>query len=588
MALKIIPNDESILTEGEKRIVNKMKNLYVNASQDAYLYLTPRVQTLEPDFLLVDPLRGVVVIETKNWSFSYIQTLNPKEMVAIDNKKYPNPAFKTNQYYNLLKSLFSTDLTLLDDNLNLNFNFSARVIFTNLLSTEINEEKTLFSQYPTLAIFNDEIKNLTFHDLFSHQTSALSTQQFKVIRGIIFPEIQLNTSEDTSKKHDNTITKIIETLDIEQELFAKRIPIGHYLISGIPGSGKTVIVIARAIHLLKLNPSWKIAIITYNKSLTKKIKNRLTVLNESLYLTDTNLDKIEVLNFHQYALKIANIKVPSPTNNLFWENDLPQKALEKATPTYDAILVDEYQDFRNSWLKVCIQSLKTHLDRQGKKRVNLFLAGDRLQSIYNPNAINWSEDIGLDMRGRARIFKESYRAGKEHLTLALQYLMKDNSLQKEIEKFYEGSENIESKSNIQGSLFFIDGQFGDVVATINTLISKGGYNPSDILVLANSWKEAERFHAYLPKPLQKNAKVVKDIEENLMNIITYHSSKGLESKITILLNIDTIHERKLVYVGMTRASEQLYIHSTDFTRGIGKTLKELNANKYYNAFATLT
>jgi len=57
-----------------------------------------------------------------------------------------------------------------------------------------------------------------------------------------------------------------------------------------------------------------------------------------------------------------------------------------------------------------------------------------------------------------------------------------------------------------------------------------------------------------------------------MNIMTYHSAKGLENKISILLNVDAIHKKKLLYVGTTRASEKLYIHSSSFSKGIGKDL----------------
>ena len=56
------------------------------------------------------------------------------------------------------------------------------------------------------------------------------------------------------------------------------------------------------------------------------------------------------------------------------------------------------------------------------------------------------------------------------------------------------------------------------------------------------------------------------------NIIltTYHSSKGLEAKVVFLVAIDKIFvsdfeaeqlKRKIIYVGMTRASERLYIYN---------------------------
>jgi len=567
MSLKLIPNDETSLTEGEKQVAHRLKRLYQTEKEEVYLYLTPRVDGLEPDFLLIDPLRGVVIIETKNWNFEYLKTLNPREVIAVDGKKYHNPAFRTNQYFNTVKSLFSTDMTLMDEELELTFNLYSYVVFTSIKSENIKDKK-IFNQYPTTSIYEEELRYLTLDRLFPNKNKSITAKQVAVIRGIIFPEIQLQVEAHRE------IDKIIKTLDIEQELFAKRVPVGHYLISGVPGSGKTVVLIARAIHLLKQYPHWKIAIVTYNKSLTYKISNRLKELNDNLYLNNIDLSKIEVSTFHKFALSTAKIRPPSPATQFFWEEELPQKALNVAKPLYDVILVDEYQDFRNSWLKVCIASLKKHKDSKNEEQVNLFLAGDRLQSIYNPTAINWSKDIGLDMRGRSKIFKQSYRAGKEHLAFSLKYLMTDSSLKNEVERFYEGSDTISSETEDSESLFFIEGQFEKVVKTIGELLTEG-YNFSDILILVNTRKEGKRFYSYLPPYLKEKAKVLKNVEDGVMNITTYHSSKGLENKIAMLLNVDAIHEKKLLYVGTTRASEKLYLHSSSFKKGVGEKLKKL-------------
>ncbi|CAA6808963.1 MAG: DNA helicase [uncultured Sulfurovum sp.] len=553
MPLKLIPSDETSLIKGEKQLLARLKKLYTNQENTSYVYLTPRIDNVEPDFLLIDSQRGIVVFETKDWTVDYLSSINPKEVVARDGKKYHNPAFRCNQYFNSIKSLFSTDLTLLDNDLELTFNLYAYVVFTAISSDKIKEDK---------------LKKLTLEELFPQKSKRITKESLDVIRGIIYPEIQLQTSEQ------DEISQIIKTLDIEQELFAKRLPIGHYLISGVPGSGKTVVLIARAIHLLKAYPNWKIAIVTYNNSLTQKIKNRLEVLNSSLYFHHINLLNIEVTTFHKFALKASKVRIPRGATQSFWNEELAQKALDVVKPSYDAILVDEYQDFRNSWLKVCIKSLKKHKDKENEEQVNLFLAGDRLQSIYNPTAINWHKDIGLNMQGRAKIFKKSYRAGEEHLNFSLKYLMSEQTLKKEVEKFYEGSGDIESKIEENNSLFFIEGQFPDVVIQINTLLNEG-YLYSEILVLANTWKEAQRFYTNLPPYLKEKAKASKEVQEGIMNITTYHSSKGLESKVSILLNVDTIHEKKLLYVGTTRASQRLYMHSSNFKRGVGENLKAI-------------
>ena len=64
----------------------------------------------------------------------------------------------------------------------------------------------------------------------------------------------------------------------KQEEFARKVPYGHYMVTGIPGSGKTVILLARAVHLIKENPNWKILILTYNKSLSYKLRLYLNIV----------------------------------------------------------------------------------------------------------------------------------------------------------------------------------------------------------------------------------------------------------------------------------------------------------------------
>lgn len=44
------------------------------------------------------------------------------------------------------------------------------------------------------------------------------------------------------------------------------------MVTGVPGSGKTVLLLARAIHLVREHPEWKIKILTYNRSLKQKLK----------------------------------------------------------------------------------------------------------------------------------------------------------------------------------------------------------------------------------------------------------------------------------------------------------------------------
>ena len=548
MPLKVIPNDLETLNQSERYVLNKLKELYKDEEEKAYLYLEPKIKNLNPDFILIDMTRGVSVIEVKAWSIDYIDTINNKEVIATDKKSFHNPSYRTRQYYNTTKSLFMMNENLLDEMGELSFSLSAILIFTMLKKSEVQEHKIsqFLSHYPTQILYKEEMRKITFEMLFSlnKKFSKIDEKFFTLMRTVIFPEIKIASSKIDSELVD------IKALDIEQEEFARRLPNGHYHISGVPGSGKTVILIARAIHLQKMNPSWRVGIMTYNKALASKIQNRLNILSEELKFMEIDVSNIEVVNFHKFALSLANTKVVN--EEIFWRETLPTKALENAYPQFDALCIDEYQDFYDIWLKVCISSIIKHNDN-----VNLLLAGDRLQSIYNPNEINWKKNIGLSMSGRSKLLKHSYRSSSEHITLGLSLLLEDEKYKKEVEKFYDGVENIKGNTSLE-SVLYIDGTYNDVAKVLEKTVNE--LETTDILVLGLDWKRMNSFKSSLPISLQNKVVVGKEIIEGQITITTYHSSKGLEARVVILLDMDSTSDIKLKYVAITRASEKLIIH----------------------------
>ena len=97
------------------------------------------------------------------------------------------------------------------------------------------------------------------------------------------------------------------------------------------------------------------------------------------------------------------------------------------------------------------------------------------------------------------------------------------------------------------------------------------------MILFPTIKNAQQFYSTLPSQIQSNSKVTKEIIEKTLIITTYHSSKGLESRICIMANADGITELKLLYVAMTRASQRLYIHAFNFANStIAQKIKQGN------------
>lgn len=557
MGLNIIPSDLSTLTKGESKIANKIVSLYSQIDRDCYLYIKPRLRNLEPDFVLIDIYKGACIIEVKDWSKNYIKSMDRCNITANDCKILNNPVFKTNLYFNIAKSLFESDSLLLNEEGDLKFRCCSWVIFTNINSIDIECFSKVLNQPPTKYMTKDQIGILTIDNLFGFGASYLESTHIAIIRSILFPEIKIENIEN-----DKTTTDKIEVLDIDQEKFAKRIPYGHYMISGVPGSGKTVILLSRAIFLLKENPNWKIKIVTYNRSLSRKITRRLENFYDELKFMGLNYENISVSTFHKLAIDTSNMEVPNNASNDFWMRILPLKALEKASPQYDAILIDEYQDFYDDWIKLCLALCIKH-NYDGKISENLFLAGDRLQSIYNPKEHTW-KSLGINIQGRSKILKHSYRSGKSHIELALSFLMADRTLRKEVETFYEGRDGIDNETYLEDHIEFLEGGYNVINDFLNKCIFKFGYKKEDILVLAPTHFDAEELFYHLDDGLKSKSEVTKDIVDNKIIITTFHSSKGLESKICILVNADKIDNKKLLYVGMTRASQRLCIHAADY------------------------
>lgn len=584
MSLEIIKNDSKDLTPGEKSVLNKLKKLYKDYNYTTYLYIQPNIGKLVPDFILIDENKGLSIIEVKDWSIDYIKNIN-KRTVQLADRDDDNPVYKTKKYLDIAKGIVSTsddDMEFIENNL------YANTVLVNTTSGEIRNLgiEDCFKQKPIKCLTKDLFSNLKLEDLFSEEEISINEEQMILLRTMLFPETKIKKVKEDIK--GNIISTTINALDTEQENFARRLPYGHYMVTGVPGSGKTVILIARALHIAKEHPDWNIEILTYNKSLSSKIESVLNSIAEDImdnnFLNDIPIENIHVENFHKLAMNISNVNVPKPTPNDWWDETLPSIALEKAKPIYDAILIDEYQDFRDIWIKVCINLCKhhTYINNTNKEAsgINLFLAGDRLQSIYNSKVHNWKKDFGLNMRGRTKLLKTSYRTGKENISLALKFLQNDDSLLDEVNNFYKNEEDKELSFNAlesESSVEFLEGSYSSIVRTVQNLL-KDGYKYNDILLICRTKKLCEKIADSFPGKIIDNIVFIKDANDKQLRTklltSTYHSSKGLESKIVILVDVDEftselnknkeIMEKKLLYVGMTRASEKLFIHASSF------------------------
>ena len=219
--------------------------------------------------------------------------------------------------------------------------------------------------------------------------------------------------------------------------------------------------------------------------------------------------------------------------------------------TYDAILIDEAQDWAPSWLQVVNQLLDS-------EHGLLFLADDPSQSIYR--YFSWKEK-GVDVVGRTRWLRVPYRNTFEIYQAAYSMIANHEEIQNSLSEAGELVKPDLSRAEMRhGPLPLIRKcqNNGDELAYIKNAIDtlrREGYRDEQIAVLARYRNDLE--------PI-KIALRGYDVRVNPI-----HSFKGLEMEVVFIPHIQKTFakeddaseatERRLLYMAMTRARSQLIL-----------------------------
>lgn len=354
------------------------------------------------------------------------------------------------------------------------------------------------------------------------------------------------------------------------------------------------------------NNDWKILILCYNISLSQGIKQLVQhMMSEPDSLFDFDFDgqvqdnkdkmnNIFVRNFHEWLkldLKINETQIPHYIEKI----DQGQAIL----PKYDAILIDEGQDFEPEWLHLVSKLLKAESQ-------SLLLVEDRAQSIYSRKR----QDTGLSFQGRSKILSINYRNTAQIVKFAWDFYQKHSHLKsKVVQGEIEGVEIIPPQSTKRSGLepaILKPANFWDemkiVTEQIKKLHEKEGVPFSEMLILyrvKNTYKlsiidiikrslEKEQLPFYWLTQDEKSKRNYQK-DDNTVKISTIDSSKGLDFQAVFVVNVDNMpfpleenkeREVSLLYIAMTRAKNYLavsYSGESEFTQYFEeiKRLREL-------------
>lgn len=603
----IIPNLSTIrnMTTGERRLGQRLESLLEEDYTVWYDIPVGRQQRRYPDYIILHPGRGLLFLEVKDWKLPTIKRINP-ERVTLETgsgqQTVANPLEQVRQYAYAAVNQLRRDSQLIEDEGSfqgkLLFPYGYGVVFPNITRKQWNEaipesdqervlppHRVMFKEQMTATADPEEFQSRLWAMFEYSFGRKLTVPQIDRIRWQLFPEVRIvqpsmfdNAEAEDEKDQipsgensgfEQQIPEIVRVMDIQQEQLAKSLGSGHRVIHGVAGSGKTLILGYRCLHLSRATHK-PILVLCFNIALAARLRG---------FIDEKGIaDKVQVHHFHEWCgrqLKTYNVDTLAGDRPVYERQvETVINAVENGhipRAQYGALMIDEGHDFEQEWLQLVVQMIDPDSD-------SLLLLYDDAQSIYHKKTLKFPlSSAGVQARGRTTILKLNYRNTREILTFAYEFARDFLTAQDTDEDHVPLIVPEVTGANGPAPIFKQFHSARDEVQYIARCVQKwhqqGRPLNSIAVVYAHNW-QGEQIQGALkasgiPNTCLKSSaqKKAYDPGEDKLVLLSRQSSKGLEFETVILAGVGALkddednlpQETRLLYVGMTRARQQLLV-----------------------------
>ena len=217
----------------------------------------------------------------------------------------------------------------------------------------------------------------------------------------------------------------IANLDSQQSAAVVETYDGVQRIRGLAGCGKTIVLALKVAYLHARHPDWLIAVTFNTRSLKKQFEHLITTFVLEQANEEPDWEKIRILNawgapggkdrtgiYYEFCVDhgVEYLDFGMAKNRFEIDKafegacNLALQGVKRFSPKYDAILVDEAQDFAPNFLLLCYEYLKE------PKR--LVYAYDELQNLGNTSLPPVEEIFGYKSDGTPRVVINPPEVGK--------------------------------------------------------------------------------------------------------------------------------------------------------------------------------
>ncbi len=337
---------------------------------------------------------------------------------------------------------------------------------------------------------------------------------------------------------------------------------GRYVISGGPGTGKTVLALYRASRWRKENPEGKITFLVYNRTLHQYMQDAAEEMN----LPDKSVNTWHSW-FYSYYYEKTGESVPEVRPYRPDWNKVSAKLTPK--PELDFLILDEIQDFPVELLRILNKTAKA-----------MTVFGDPQQEISNHGSTEDDWIDAMDALGRVYYLTRNYRSTEQ--------------ISKVAELFFYGTKKQfpkpTKKAGPKPRLIKCQDR-DDVLDTIaNFAENNRGLHvgvllpPKNIKEKLSMYKQGLQRKTDVPIQIYTRDEQVDyslSFKQTGIKIMSYLTAKGLEFDAVFLPEVDAFsehaqdREKRRIYVAITRAKTNLtFLYTRETDSFVLTTLKQ--------------
>lgn len=523
-------------TDGERSLLNFLERTLDDSFE---IYFNPFLNGDRPDILIMRKGYGVMVIEVKDWNLDNFELNKQRKWVYIPNKSVvKSPIDQVLKYKNNLFDLHVDDLLQVKIKDFRNFNIVSCAVYFHCASKSYlegmlvepykdDEKYQTFLKYNIDFLGHDSLNQEDFDILLKRRymiaerpSRFFTDKLYDNFKRLLSPPLHLR-SQGVPYSYSQKQKEIIYSTTLEQR------------VRGVFGSGKTTVLAARAVQAykraLERNNNPRVLILTFNITLKNFIHDKMNRVDETF-----PIENFVIINYHQFInaeLNNLNIEFEIPEDidpeqlsqyleSEYYGNIKLFDAHKNEITKYDAVLIDEIQDYHRSWMEIVKNYFR---DPQG----DYVLFGDVKQNIYGQSTQN--KDVVTNVRG-VNDLKYCYRSDFKVRDLAQSFQKNIFKDKYDVDDFSENGTYsfFGQEQEKEGYISYMYLQEDQPVTTLyniirgNILNKNSNISPNDITILGYTTSLLRTFDLYYRyASREKTNSMIETVEIMYMTHLNY-------------------------------------------------------------------